>query len=167
MPCELLHNKTQQNNQLPTTPPTQTTTKNLRWDGLNIVLVLGTLAHTLVSFIRRRKISVNKSQNTVCLTFAVMIAYVLKPGNPECLQSALSAIYLLSLVQMIALTCNVLCIFKLFCFSDLGLGNWLVLIVRFFQIKSCGEPNSSKLSDQEIRIQSLVWPQVTGVTVAD
>lgn len=68
---------------------------------------------------------------------------------------------------MIALTCNFFFIFKLFCFSDLGLGNWLVLIVRFFQIKSCGEPNSSKLSDQEIRIQSLVWPQVTGVTVAD
>lgn len=62
---------------------------------------------------------------------------------------------------------NALWAFTLFCFSELGLGSWLILLVRSFQIKSCGEWNSSKPSDREIRIQSLVWLQVTGVTVAD
>lgn len=41
------------------------TQKHLRWDGLKIVLTLGTLLHTPVSFIRKkkkRKISVNKEK---------------------------------------------------------------------------------------------------------
>jgi len=146
--------------------------RNLSWDGLETGPVRGTSAHPLGSFIRRRMISVNKSQNTVCLTFAIIIAYVLKPGNPVCLWNALAGIYWLSLAQMIALMVFQFSIFnlrvlQLFCSSKSGLGSWLILIVRSFQTKSCGEPNSSKLSDQETRVQSFIWPQVTAVTVAD